>query len=58
MKALDDILITRGPCQFQPLNAKPQQIPSSLINCSFEGTFCNWKNDLKNTKLNWTLNNG
>jgi hypothetical protein len=54
---LDDLLVRRGSCQTQPQEAAPQLKSFYLINCGFEFTFCNWKNSVENTQLNWTLNN-
>lgn len=56
--ALDDILLTRGECNIQPENAKPQVFAPSFVNCNFESNFCNWINLLNGTTYNWSLSLG
>ena len=57
--AIDDVTIRRdASCKIQPDNAIPQYYAPNLVNCGFEGNFCNWINATDNTqfKLKWSLN--
>ena len=54
-QALDDLSIRRESCQIQPADAIPQLQAEFLINCGFEGNYCNWMSETRNTRANWTL---
>ncbi len=40
----------------QPPIAVPQLLASEIVDCDFEKSFCNWKNETVGTQFNWTLN--